>query len=48
MDPIIRVYQIGYEGPLNLVATLLQGHSEIKPRVDDTLEAVVKASHIRA
>jgi len=48
MDPIIRVYQIGYEGPLSLVATLLEeGHSEIKPRVDDTLEAVVKASHIR-
>ena len=37
----------GYEGPLSLVATLLQkGHSEIKTRVDDTLEAVVKASHI--
>jgi len=48
MDPIIRVYQIGLEGPLSLVATLLgQGHSEIKPTVDDTLEAVVKASHIR-
>ena len=48
IDPIIRVYQIGKEGPLNLGATLLgEGHSEIKPRVDDTLEAVVKASHIR-
>jgi len=31
-----------------LVATLLgEGHSKIKPRVDDSLEAVVKASHIR-
>jgi hypothetical protein len=31
-----------------LVATLLgEGHSEIKPRVDDALEAMVKASHIR-
>jgi len=31
-----------------LVATLLgEAHSKIKPRVDDTLEAVVKASHIR-
>jgi len=30
-----------------LVATLLGGHSEIKPRVDDILEAVLKASHIR-
>jgi len=30
-----------------LVATLLEGHSKIKPRVDDTLEAVVKASHVR-
>jgi len=30
-----------------LVATLLGGHSEIKPRADDMLEAVVKASHIR-
>jgi len=48
MDPIIRVYQIWQEGPLSLVATLLrEGHSEIKPRVDDTLETVVKASHIR-
>jgi len=32
---------------LSLVATLLEGHSKIKPRVDDTLEAVVKASHIK-
>jgi len=33
---------------LSLVATLLgAGHSKIKPRVDDTLEGVVKASHIR-
>jgi len=33
---------------LSLVATLLvEGHSEVKPRVDDTLEVVVKASHIR-
>jgi len=33
---------------LSFVATLLrEGHSEIKPRVDDTLEAVVKASHIK-
>jgi len=47
MDPIIRVYWIGYEGPLSLVATLLGGHSKIKPRVDDAVEAVVKASHIR-
>jgi len=48
MDPIIRVYQIGHEGPLSLVATLLEeGHSKINPRVDDTLEAVVKANHIR-
>jgi len=48
MDPIIRVYQIGKEGPLSLVATLLgEGHSKIKPRVDDTLEYVVKASHIK-
>jgi hypothetical protein len=48
MDPIIRVYQIGLEGPWSLVATLLgEGHSEIKPRVDDTLESAVKASHIR-
>jgi len=39
MYPIIRVYQIGQEGPLSFVATLLgEGHSEIKPRVDDTLE----------
>jgi len=31
-----------------LVATLLvEGHSEIKPKVDDTLEAVVQTSHIR-
>jgi hypothetical protein len=27
--------------------TLLEGHSEIKPRIDDTLEGVVKASHLR-
>jgi len=47
MDPIIRVYQIGYEGPLSLAATLLGGHSKIKPRADDALEALVKASHIR-
>jgi hypothetical protein len=32
---------------MNLVAILLGGHSEIKPRVDDTLEAVVRASYIR-
>jgi len=33
---------------LSLVATLLgEGHSEIKPRTDDALEAVVKASHLR-
>jgi len=30
---------------LSLVATLLEGHSKIIPRVDDTLEAAVKASH---
>jgi hypothetical protein len=31
-----------------LVETLLgEGHSEIKPKIDDTLEAVVKAGHIR-
>jgi hypothetical protein len=48
MESNIRVYQIGLEGPLSLVATLLgEGHSEVKPTVDDTLEAVVKASHIR-
>jgi len=48
MDPIIRVYQIGLEDPLSLVATFLgDGHSEIKQTVDDTLEAVVRASHIR-
>jgi len=48
MDPIIRVYQIGLEGPLSLVVTLLgEGHSKIKPKVDDALEVVVKASHIR-
>jgi len=47
-DPIIRVYQIGQEGPLSLVATLLGGgHSKTKPRVDDALEAVVKASRVR-
>jgi hypothetical protein len=39
MNPIIRVYQIGLGGPLSLVATLLgEGHSEIKPWVNDTLE----------
>jgi hypothetical protein len=33
---------------LSLVATLLgKGHSEIKPRVDDAVEAVAKASHLR-
>jgi len=32
---------------LSLVAVLLGGHSKIKPRVDDTVEDVVKASHIR-
>jgi len=43
-----RVYQIGQEGPLSLVATLRgEGHSKIKPRVDDALEAVVKASCIQ-
>ena len=48
MDPIIRVYQRGQEGPLSLVANLLgEGHSKTKPRVDDALEAVVKASHLR-
>jgi len=47
MDPIIRVYQTGQEGPLGLIATLLEGYFKIKSRVDDTLEAVVKASHIR-
>jgi hypothetical protein len=46
-DPIISVYHIGYEGPLSLVATLLGGQSKIIPRVDDALEALVKASHIR-
>jgi len=31
-----------------MVATLLgEGHFKIKPRVDDTLEAVVKANRIR-
>jgi len=48
MDPIIRVYQIGQEGPLSLVATLLGGHSKIKSRLDDALEAVVKARHVRS
>jgi hypothetical protein len=48
MDPIIRVYPTGQEGPLSFVATLLgKGHYNIKPRVDDALEAVVKASRIR-
>jgi len=46
MDPIIRDYQIGEEGPLSLVANLLGGHSKIKAGVHDALEAVVKASHI--
>jgi len=33
---------------LSLVATLLgEGHSKIKPRIDNALEAVVKASRIR-
>jgi hypothetical protein len=32
---------------LSVVATLLGGHAKIKPRADDALEAVVKASHIR-
>ena len=31
----------------NRLTLLGEGHSEIEPRVDDTLEAVVKASHIR-
>jgi hypothetical protein len=31
-----------------LVATLLgEGHSKIKPRIDDSLDTVVKASRIR-
>jgi len=34
-------------GTLELVATLPGGQSEIKPRVDDTLGAVVKTSYIR-
>jgi len=33
---------------LHLVATLLgEGYTKIKIRVDDTLEAVMKASHLR-
>jgi len=32
---------------LSLDATLPGGHSKIKPRVENTLEAVVKASHKR-
>jgi hypothetical protein len=33
---------------LSLVETLLgEGHSEIKPWVDDALEAGAKASHLR-
>jgi hypothetical protein len=28
-------------------AALLGGHSEFKPRVDDALEAVAEASHLR-
>jgi len=32
---------------LSLVATLLGGHTKIKPKIDDALEAVVKASHIK-
>jgi len=32
---------------LSLVATLLGGHSKIKPRLYDTLKDVVKASHIK-
>jgi hypothetical protein len=46
VDPTIRVYQIGEEGTLSLVATILGGHSKIKAWIDDALEAVVKASHI--
>jgi len=35
-------------GTLELGLTLLgEGHSKLKQRVDDTLEAVAKASHIR-
>jgi len=33
---------------LSLVATLLGGHSKIKSRLDDALEAVVKARHVRS
>jgi hypothetical protein len=48
IDPIIKLYQIGLEGPLSLVGTLLgEVLSKIKPRVDDALEAVVKASRIK-
>jgi len=33
---------------LSLVANLLgEGNSEITPKIDDTLEAVMKASYIR-
>jgi hypothetical protein len=32
---------------LSLVVALLGGHFKIKPRVDDALEAVVKANHLR-
>ena len=47
-DPNIRAYQIGQVGLFSLGATLLgEGHSKNKPQVDNTLEAVVKASHIR-
>ena len=45
MDPVIRVYQIGQEGPFSWVGTLLEGHSKIKPTDVDILEAMVKASH---
>jgi hypothetical protein len=48
MEPIIRVYQIGQEGPLGMIAIFLgEGYFKIKSKVNDTLEAVVKASHIR-
>jgi len=48
IDPTIRVYKMGLMAPLSLVTILLgEGHSHIKPEVEDALEAVVKASHIR-
>ena len=46
--PYHKVLSDRAEGTLSLFATLLgEGHTKIKPRVDDALEAVVKVSRIR-